>query len=312
MYTLYSGIYDRPCGAELPTFNALSLSYWERSLFQRLQTRFLINGLPKASPSQYGWDRDAFYYQLFRCGYVTVFNSKTYGLVPQPATPYGFGLQYQPVGMTIASRFFNFTRPLIIGRECEVIKLTPDFRGIWDIINKYANELMMLDIAIRQASKNARFTYAVAVENDRDKKTIDAIMEKLANGEDAIAYNAKLGKKVGQDADNGAPPWHQFDRDLKQNFLLPELLEARRTVLTDFYREIGVEQMPEKKERMITSEVSANKAETYTRTEVWYRCLKESMERVNALYGTTFSVIINDPKGGEPSAAEPDNRPTGD
>ena len=116
-----------------------SLDYWTRSLLQRMTALIDVQGAPQAAADQYGWDIDALKYQLFLCGFSVVFKDREYGVVPQPGTLAGFGLQFQPTGALINSPYFTLTRPLVIGRECELIKLTPDYTGIFDINYIYIN-----------------------------------------------------------------------------------------------------------------------------------------------------------------------------
>lgn len=299
-----------------PTFSAFTLEYWERSLFQRLSNLFRVDGLPEGSAGQVQTDRDAFLWGLFHCGFLVVFRTKQYGITFQPGTPYGIGLQYQPTGMTVASPYFSFDRPLIIGRECEVLKLTPDYQGIWDIVTKHARELQLNEIAIRQAELNARFTYAIAARDDKEASSIKAMMEKLTNGENYLIYNQNL-KSRGTTTQEPQIPWAQFDRDLKKNFILPELLECRRTIVTDFYREIGVPVPAEKKERVNILEAETNQAEFFNRREVWKGCLIDTSKRVNRLYGTQLNFTFTDDtmEGGagdavQDSTAEPNQQRT--
>lgn len=293
MYAPYGNYYGAGVFTPNMSFSDFSLTYWERSLFQRMTALFTIDGLPEGGEGQIRWDKEAFLYGLFRRGFLVILESKTYGKVPLPGTPTGYGLQYQPIAMTITSPFFRFTEPLIIGRQCEVLKLTPDYRGIWDIITKCAQELQYMDVAIRQSSLNARFAYAVAAGNRNDADTAQAIFEKLANGETAIVYDPKFSMRKNQVTGELTLPWEQFDRNLKQNFVLPELLECRKTMLTDFYREIGIKIIPDKKERSITGEQEALDAEAFNRREVWNRCLQESVDQVNRSYGLDIRITVN-------------------
>ena len=151
-----------------------------------------------------------------------------------------------------------------------------------------------LDTAIRQSSINARMAYAMVATDDKSARSLKAIAEKLANGDPAIVYDAKL-KKTG-DVEPDRMPWQQFDRDLKQNFILPELIEARRAIVDDFYKEIGVRIPDDKRERMITSEVNADEAQTFIRRDVWANSLKDSLMKFNAMYGTDIKVKANEPK----------------
>ena len=284
MLDCYNGMYDGYCGyVDGAPFNFRSKAYWERSLFQRMRTIFIFDGLPEEN-----WDKDAFLFGLYKIGFLAVFKSKTYGNVFQPATPYGIGLNFQPVGMNINTPFFRFERPLIIGRECEVIKLTPDYHGIWDIVSRCAEELMLLDVAIRLASINARFAYMIAASDDKSARSVKAILEKLTNGEPAVVYNVNLAKQLTTSGSETRVPWEQFDRDLKKNFILPDLQECRRNVIDSFYREVGIPVSSGKKERETATESETNTAEFFNRRAVWDECLAESCDRVNKLFKTNI------------------------
>lgn len=288
MWFDYGGIYNRGLDNYGNSYPEQMLAYWTRSFFQRTTALFTFENLPTS------WDVDAFKYGLYKRGFLVGFESKKYGLVIVPATVAGFGLQYEPTHALINTPYFRFDRPLRIGVECEVIKLTPDFTGIWDIITKYADEMRHIDIAIRQSSINARMAYAMVATDDKSARSLKAIAEKLKNGEPSIVYDAKL-KNAGN-AEGDRMPWQQFDRDLKQNFIMPELLEARRVVLDDFYREIGVRVPDDKRERLITSEINADEAQTFIRRDVWLNSLQDSLLKFNAFCDTNISVKANEPE----------------
>lgn len=298
MYQCYNGYYDGGtlCGNFDATFSTDAMTYWERSFFQRLRGLIEFNGLPEAGPGQIGWDYDAFLYQLFRTGFATVFQSKTYGLVVQPAHPTGYGLQFQPRGMQISTTFFNFPRPLEIGVECGVIKLTPDYQGTWDLVTKYAREMQLAEIAIRQSAINARFAYAAIAKDDKTARTMQGIFNQLANGKPSVVVNSDLTKQLTAKADGDYQlPIMQFDRDLSKNFILPDLMEYRRNILCDFYRELGVSVQPNKKERMVVTESKAADAETFNRREVWRITLEKSLDVVNSMYGTNITFKMVEP-----------------
>ena len=290
MYYNYGGMYLAP-----PFMNNspnASMDYWARSLFQRLTALIDFEGLPEQARGQYGWDKDAFKYGLYMLGYQIVFRSKTYGVVPQPGALTGFGLQYQPAGAIINTPYFQFDKELRIGLDCELIRLTPDYTGVYDIVTKYAAELKEIDTSIRSAARNSRLAYAMVASNDKSARTLKAIREKIINGDDAIIDEKIMRDKANPDT----LPWFQFDRDVKNSYILGDLLDARRTTLVDFYREIGVRMLDDKKERMLTAEVDAGNAETFIRSEVWMESLKESCEKVNTMFGTSIKPVLNQPE----------------
>lgn len=304
MFYMYGGLYNAPPFQN--NYPNASMDYWARSLFQRLQALIDFEGLPEgdqaAAPEektvQYAWDKDALKFGLFMLGYQIVFRSKTYGVVAQPGTLTGFGLQYQPAGAIVNTPFFQFDRPLKLGVEASLIKLSPDYVGVYDIITKYAAELKEIDTSIRSSARNSRLAFAMIASSDKSARTLKAVREKIINGEDVIIDDKILQKDK---ANPDSLPWYQFDRDLKANYILGDLLDARRATLVDFYREIGVRMLDDKKERMLTAEVDAGNAETFIRSEVWIETLKESCDKVNEMFGTSIVPILNRPDipGGE-------------
>lgn len=298
MFYSYGGIYQAP-----PFMNNqpnFSMDYWTRSLFQRLTALIDFDNLPEGAPGQYAWDKDALKYGLFMLGYQVVFRSNTYGVVPQPGALTGYGLQYQPSSAVVNTPYFQFNRPLKIGIDCEILKLTNDYTGVWDIVTKYAAELKEVDISIRSSVRNCRLAWILAGAGDKGAKTMKAIREKVLNGEDVI-IDEKLQKNK---MDPASPPWFQFTGAVRGNYILNDLLDARRTTLVDFYREIGVRMLDDKKERMLTAEVDAGNAETFIRAEVWIEALKESCKKINEHFGTNIIPIINRPDLAENQPSE--------
>ena len=300
----YNNMY--PADLSFSDFAGCSLRYHVRSLYQRLTALINIKGLPEGSETQYPWDIDALKYGLFYLGYLGVFESRTYGVVPQPGSITGIGLQYQPTGIIISTPYFQFGEPLRLGYNAELIKLTPDYSGVMDIVTKYAMELQQLDLSIRASAKNSRIGFILAAYDDKSAKALKGVRERILNGDDAIVDDKLLKKNR---ADSSDLPWFQFDGKLKDNYILNDLIEARRLTMVDFYKEIGVRMIDEKKERMITGEVAAGEAETFIRSEVWAEALKTSLEKVNKMFGTKLEMEINQPDlpaGGEPDVIQSD------
>ena len=288
----YGGMYPvkvLPFGDHSPAFY---MDYWTRSLYQRLTALINIKNVPAFPAQPYSWDVDALKYQLFVCGYSCIIASKTYGVIPQPATLTGFGLQYQPTSAVINSPYFQIPEPLKIGLDCQLIKLTPDYTGVFDIVTKYAAELKEIDVSIKSAVRNARLGYAMIADSDKTARTLKNISEKIVNGDDVIIDEKLTKRNINGDT---SLPWYMFNRDVKESYIVNDLLDARRNTLVDFYREIGVRMLDDKRERMLTAEVAAGQAETFIRSEVWAETLKESVNKLNAGAGTNIIIEVNQP-----------------
>lgn len=299
---IYNGYYGAPM-YYYKDMASLSFRYWCRSFFQRLSVLFDFEDLPE------NWDKDAFKAGLYGLGFLCGFYSNKYGLVIQPATVTGFGLQYQPTHAIINTPYFQFTEPLRIHDQCELIKLTPDYMGIWDLISKYASEVREIEIAYFSGLRAARFAHVAVATDDKSARTLKTINQKLINGEPFIVIDKEAAKFNPAEGDFRLP-WVQNDTELAKNFIVPELDELRRNVIKNFYREIGINATEDKKERLITAEGETLKAESLNRKEVWRQSLDESLSIFNDHYGTNIKAVFtaeteaptDQPKEGESNA----------
>ena len=125
--------------SQVKAYNNKSFAFWERALFQRALS-IMDFKIP--------WDgtvKDFFRFCLFSRGYVAVFKTPEYGLTFQPCGLSGYDWYYRPTNALVANPAMPRSLDLRIGQDCEILKLTPDYYGIWDIIEYYACKLSELD-----------------------------------------------------------------------------------------------------------------------------------------------------------------------
>lgn len=258
---------------------------WERALFQRAASVIDFDGLPKE------WDgavRDFFIYCLYKYGYVGVMNVPEHGLIFQPGTLTGYNIYYQPVKFMVANPHLSISASeFIIGETCELIKLTPDYMGIWDIITYYAEKLATLDNAINMSLINNKFAFMLAAKNKQASEAFKKMLDKVNSGEPAVIYDQKLLN----DQQDKSEPWQLWSRDhMKENYITTMQLEDFKTLLNFFDKEIGIPTLPvEKKERMITDEANSTIVDSISRSEIWLKTLKSSLELVNNKFGLNIS-----------------------
>ncbi len=272
--------------SQVKTRNNRAYSYWERSLFQRAASAIEWEGWPE------DWDamtQDFFQYCLFRFGFVCVFENPAYGRVFQPCTLNGFDLYYQPTEALVANPALGSLR-LGIGSDCELIKLTPDYMGVWDIIDYYAGKLSTLDTAIDMSIINNKFAFFLAAKNKAAAKTLKKIFDKVNAGEPAVVYDTKL---LNDDTDQ-TEPWQFWERkNLKESYLTTDQLQDFQTLINNFDSEIGIPSLPyQKAERMVTQEASMRTLDSVSRSTVWVRTLKASLETVNEMFNTDLRVKL--------------------
>lgn len=277
-YTVYEGlhgynVYNGTRSVRGTVENDLTTRYCMRSLYQRVYAGFR----PK-NPAF--WNERYFKNVLLTDGFITIFKTDVYGIVPQISTPTGErGLFLEPTKMMVAQPLVKQTSE--IGKTCEVIHLTPDWCGVWDIIEHWGLRLSMAFTSLDVALVNCRAAVLAAGKNKSATETIKALYEKLSAGESLLIYDKAM---KNDSLDPNADPLWTLALDVKNNYIVGDLLKDIQTIVEEFDREIGIAAIGEKKERMITDEVSQLTADSVARSECWFECLSRSYDRVNELF----------------------------
>lgn len=263
--------------SQVKAYNNKTFAFWERSLFQRACSIIDIN-LPEEWSGEV---KDFFLYSLYRFGYLTVFNDKSYGTIFQPCTLNGRTVYYQPTECLVSNPAFKRSLRLNIGKDCELIKLTPDYQGVWDVITYFAEKLSNLDGAINMSITNAKVPYFIAAKNKAAAEAWKKALDKVNNGEPSII----LDKLLTNDREDGDEPWQFLDIDIQSKYLLAQELQDMQTILNAFDAEIGIPTVPyQKKERMVTSEAESRQIDSMSRSIIWYETLTSSLDKVNRMF----------------------------
>ena len=270
--------------SNVKSFNNKTYAFWERSLFQRACSVLQFE-LPE---DWQGSVKDFFYYCLFKFGYVAVFETDKLGKVFQPCTLNGYNFYYQPTEALISNPLYS--DKLTIGEQCEIIKLTPDYYGIWDIISYYAEKLSTLDNAINMSLINNKFAFLIGARNKTAGEALKKMLDKVNRGEPAVIYDMKLLN----DPQDKAEPWQFLERkNLKESYLTTEQLMDFQTLLNNFDTEIGIPVLPyQKKERMVVSEAESKIIDATSRSVVWFDTLSSCIGVVNKHFDMNIGVSL--------------------
>ena len=288
--------------------------YWFRSLIHKIDSSIVFKNLPK------GWSNDFFMFCLWARGYVLVFKTNRKdlqqygenGIVFNPCYVSGFDFYYQPINATVANphlpQKFSYTFDLQKDNAA-LLKLTPDFLGVLDIIDFYASKLAELSKGIDMSIINSKFGLIASASNEAQAATLKAVMDELQKGNPLVVYKDQL--KEGDEIIPRKEPFEIWIQELKKNYILTEQLADMQTILNSFYTEIGLPVAIEKKERMITSEMDVASAQSQARIACWVETLRESLEIINKKFNINIEVQyareINDPGNRSGASAEADS-----
>lgn len=249
--------------------------YLWRCLYHRLLSVFRFE-LPE------GWNKSYFENVLLLYGYVGIVRTDTYGVIPQLCTLSGRGLYLQPTEILVAQPLVQFRGT--IGEDCELIRITPDYLGILDIVDHYSKLLAEVYTSVDVALTLSRAGLVAFAKNKSAAETLKILVEKLTSGEPLVVAD----KILKTDSLEDSPLFIQAF-DVAHNYIGTELLENMTKILQDFDREIGIPVVDDKKERRIVSEVEAQTSDAGARITTWKEMLDESIRKVNDLFGLSIS-----------------------
>lgn len=265
--------------------NSEAFWFWVRAFFGRAISVIDFDVIPE-------WDDDTLdvlYFWLYRDGVVGVLDSEEYGLVFQFGKPYGFNLYYKPKKFIIA----NANAPELdgeyeIGKDIALLKLTPDMRGIYDIIAYFAEKMSLLDNSINISLENLKLTKILTAKNKAAAETLKKIHDKANKGESLVITDVLL-----KDDANGESNVNIYDLpNIKNSYILTDQLQDMKRIIDMFDAEIGIPTLlNEKKERMVSQEASYSQSSA--RAEIWVRTLNKSFNRINKMFGVNMSARLH-------------------
>ena len=104
------------------------------------------------------WDADYFRYSLLGYGYVAIFKTDKFGVIPQQCNLTGYNVFYRPTKAMIANPLIG-GRELDIGRNCEILKVMPDYSGIANIVDYYGDLMALTWEGITTNILNSKLAY---------------------------------------------------------------------------------------------------------------------------------------------------------
>lgn len=247
--------------------------YFARYLLQKTISVFKWD-MPKT------WSRNYLLYTLYCWGYVAVINTDKFGVIPQQCTLGGFDVFYQPKFATVANPLLRGILNPVIGKQCELLRLQPDYGGVMDIVNFYADMLALSAETAGTNLLNSKLAYVFASDGKAGAESFKKLYDQIASGEPAAYIDKNLYR------DDGTPTWNFFNQNLKETYIAGDILNDMRLWEMKFDNEIGIPTTnTTKKERLITDEANSAIEESRTKAQLWLDELQESCRKINNMFG---------------------------
>lgn len=262
--------------------------YWFRSLLQKIDSCLEFKNLPK------DWSQDFFLLCLWARGYVCVFESERFGdkdtgIAFQPCTVSGFDFYYQPTRAIVSNPLYQ--KEFEIHKDCEILKLTPDFNGIWDIVDHYATQLAEITKGINVGLINAKMPLVVTADSMAESEKLKKVYDKIQAGESLVVWKDDTKHFEEEVLPRKNPFEDCFMNNYTQTYVVTDLLTDMQTIMDQFYMEIGLPvRTYDGKAHMLNAEADMQFDQAQARVSCWVNTLTESMELINNHFGTNLEV----------------------
>lgn len=252
--------------------------YFQRYLLQRIMSVYKWK-LPET------WAENYFQYVLYCWGYISVFETDKFGVIPQASGLQGYDVMYQPTHAVITNPLLTGILTPRIGKECTIIKLQPDYGGVMDIVNFYADLMSLCAEGVGVNLVNTKLSYVFFADNKAKAESFKKLFDNVASGEPAIVVDTNLK------ADDGTVNWEMFNQDLKSVYITSDILSDMNKIVKMFDTKIGIPNAnTDKRERLNTDEVNANNVDTVSLADLWLNELKKDCEKTRELFGIDIDV----------------------
>lgn len=225
------------------------------------------------------WDENYFLYVLYCRGFLAVFDTEEFGVIPQECGLQGYNVFYRPTDVVIANPLLK-TRKCRIGQDAVLMQLQPDYMGILDLTAHYAEKMALASSAINQNLWHTKIATIFFAKSDAEQQTIKKAYDRMSDGTPMVVVHKNL-----RDPD-GNLNYEVFNRDVKQSYVISDLIADLRKIEAEFDTRIGIPNAnTDKRERLITDEVNANNVETTILSDMWMDSIQDGIKNIRDMFG---------------------------
>ena len=254
--------------------------FFQKYLIQKIMSVYEWKGLPES------WSVDYFLYTLFVRGFVSIIDTKKYGVIPQHCTLAGRDVFYRPTNVIISNPLLPNINARI-NKDAALIRVQPDYLGCWDIVGFYADQLALCAETLATNLINSKLSYVFAADSKTVADSLKELYDQVSSGEPAVFADKKLFN------DEGRPLWDTFSQNLQQNYLADRILEDMAKIDNRFDTEVGITNVNITKQSGVSNnEIAANNNATRSKALVWLETMQKGIDQANRMYGLNLSVEL--------------------
>ena len=253
-----------------------SVRYWMNMLFEKIVRIFVWDGLPDNLPQREIETR------LILNGFCGLVKDGNRGIMVASGGMSG-PTQYSDIFTR-----FTYSAPTAqggtktIGRDCVIINNSALRNPLFPLVYRYAYLLSHADISLKCALINARYTDLFSTDDQQTAESVRAVRNKIYDGDyDCIVDSSIIGALTNQ-------------ANIDNTSNLKQIMEIRTDLLRCFYNDIGIKYVKDKKERMITDEVSDDNQLLLFNINDMLHQRESACNEIKNVFGLDLSVKLSD------------------
>ena len=212
-------------------------------------------------------------------------NTDRYGVIAQQCSLRGYNIFYQPRQVIIVNPLIRKTLEPIIGVNCTLLRLQPDYGGVWDIVSYYADQMALTAQSFGVNALNSKLAYFFLTDDSKLGQSLRKLYDNYSKGEPAVVADKRLFLENGEERYK----FEQVQATEPGNLL--DLLNVLKQLDIMFDNTIGLPNVSStRRERELTTELAANNLNTRALASTWLEQLKKTVAETNDMFGISISV----------------------
>lgn len=263
-----------------------AFDFWFEKLLTIAVGVFKYQNLPANLPV---WEIEK---RLILWGRCCVFDNKLYGVITSFGGTSGVDIYNNSNKFNYAQAVIGSSRePLTNNVDCVIMygssvdKLNGFSGAIGRRLRYYADILSDIDISRRMALINGRAINTITAKSDNALNGLKTFYSKLQDGE---LFVPKIDSGVLDSTENILKTTQSSATTNLQEYDV-----ATQNTLKQFYSDFGIAYGTEKRERMITDEVTAEQDALDINLRDMLQCRQDGIAAINTLFGTSIIVGVN-------------------
>lgn len=190
---------------------------------------------------------------------------------------------YMPTLCIVANPALNFSKSLVIDKECVIIPHDSIYMGLIPLVTKYARLLVENELSIYRSTVNIRSMNIIHAETDAEAKSAESYLDKIEAG--------RLGVIASKGwSENGitVTPNSQTNQSIIQ------LIELEQYLKASLYNELGLDaNFNMKRETLHTSELEINQDALRPFVDDIVETQQKAFDKVNKKWGYNIRVKLS-------------------